>query len=437
MTKEESLYLQVKPHFIDFLKKAELPYLAPAQTLCPYCNGTADIFSGYRWSCRNCKRQGDVVTYVMATEHLESKSAAIRRICRALQIKVTALDVISADALMDKQFESTTALIEGFIGRGVYLLAGAPKIGKSWLVLWLAHNVSLGEPIWDFQTRQCDVLYISLEDPEHRIQSRLAQVTRGETGRLWFATDTELIGNGFEEQLCNFLAEHTSVRFVIIDTLQKIRQLRADQYSYAGDYEVISQMKSLADRFGITILLVHHTRKSGAADPFSMISGTTGLSGGVDGSLVLIRDERMDGRAKLYTTGRDILDMELDLLFDRDSLTWCFLGYGAKEQIQKRDCLLTEINDLITNEGQFHGTASELLTLLSTKAELHVKSANALTRLLNPQRSFLQHEYGILYSCERSGKERTLHLTKVPDTNSDDNDDTASPDADTVTIVTK
>jgi hypothetical protein len=81
--------------------------------------------------------------------------------------------------------------------------------------------------------------------------------------------------------------------------------------------------------------------------------------------------------------------------------------------------------------------SDEVLTLLSTKAELHVKSANALTRLLNPQRSFLQHEYGILYSCERSGKERTLHLTKVPDTNSDDNDDTASPDADTVTIVTK
>ena len=53
------------------------------------------------------------------------------------------------------------------------------------------------------------------------------------------------MGKGFEEQITGFLLEHPSVKFIIVDTLQKVRQLRADQYSYAGDYEVISQMKSL------------------------------------------------------------------------------------------------------------------------------------------------------------------------------------------------
>ena len=210
--------------------------------------------------------------------------------------------------------------------------------------------------------------------------------------------------------------------------------MRADQYSYAGDYDVISQMKSIADRFGITILLVHHTRKSGAADPFSTISGTTGLSGGVDGSLVMIKDERMDNRAKLYITGRDTLDMQLELLFDRTSSTWQFLGYGGQERIQKRDRLLGEVNDLLIDEGPFHGTASELLTLLSARTELQIKSANALTRLLNPQKSLLQYEYGILYNFERTSKERTLHLTRIPD---DDSDDILAPGADTVTIVTE
>ena len=193
-------------------------------------------------------------------------------------------------------------------------------------------------------------------------------------------------------------------------------------------------MKSLADRFGITILLVHHTRKAGAADPFSTISGTTGLSGGVDGSLVMIKDERMDNRAKLYITGRDTLDMELELIFDRASSTWQFLGYGGKERVQKRDRLLSEVNDLLTDEGSFHGTATELLTLLSSRTEIQIKSANSLTRLLNPQKSFLQYEYGILYNLERNGKERTLHLTRIPN---DDSDDTLTPGTDTVTIVTE
>ena len=433
MTKEQSLCDQVKYRLVDFLKAAELPYWDPELTLCPHCGGHAGICEKIFWSCQDCHKRGNAIDYVMALEHLDTEWAAVKRICRALQIKVTALDVIHADELMDKQFENSGALIDGFIGRGVYLLAGSPKIGKSWLVLWLAHRVCLGEDVWEFKSRQCDVLYISLEDPERRIQSRVAEITRGETGNLWFATETELMGKGFEEQITGFLFEHPSVKFIIVDTLQKVRQLRADQYSYAGDYEVISQMKSLADRFGITILLVHHTRKAGAADPFSMISGTTGLSGGVDGSLVMIKDERMDNRAKLYITGRDTLDMQLELLFDRTSSTWQFLGYGGQERIQKRDRLLGEVNDFLIDEGPFHGTASELLTLLSARTELQIKSANALTRLLNPQKSLLQYEYGILYNFERTGKERTLHLTRIPD---DDSDDTLTPSADTVITVT-
>ena len=432
MTKEQSLCDQVKYRLVDFLKAAELPLWGTELTLCPYCGGHVGICEKIFWSCPACNKRGNAIDYVMALEHLDTEWAAAKRICRSLQIKVTALDVIHADELMDKQFENTGALIDGFIGRGVYLLAGSPKIGKSWLVLWLAHRVCLGEDVWEFKSRQCDVLYISLEDPERRIQSRVAEITRGETGNLWFATETELMGKGFEEQISGFLFEHPSVKFIIVDTLQKVRQLRADQYSYAGDYEVISQMKSLADRFGITILLVHHTRKAGAADPFSMISGTTGLSGGVDGSLVMIKDERMDNRAKLYITGRDTLDMQLELLFDRTSSTWQFLGYGGQERIQKRDKLLGEVNDFLIDEGPFHGTASELLTLLSARTELQIKSANALTRLLNPQKSLLQYEYGILYNFERTGKERTLHLTRIPD---DDSDDTLTPGADTVTTV--
>ena len=413
MTKTESLHQQIRPRFVEYLKAAGLQYMEPALTACPHCGRNADILMGSRWSCRHCEKYGDVVDYVMAHDHLNSETDAIKKICRTLQIKITSLDVISADELMDKQFESIGYLIDGFMGRGVYLLAGSPKIGKSWLVLWLAHRISLGEDIWGFKTRQCGVLYISLEDPERRVQSRVAEVTRGETGDLWFATEAELIGKGFEEQIAGFLTEHPDVRFIIVDTLQKIRQVRSDQYSYSRDYEVISMMKSLADRFNITILLVHHTRKAGAADPFSMISGTTGLSGGVDGSLVMIKDERMDNHAKLFVTGRDTPDMELELRFDPNTTTWQLIGCGDKKPTQKRDDLLVSINDLINDTEQFHGTASELIEQLSKYAELDIKSPSALTRLLNPNKALLEFEYGILYEVDRNKKERRIHLTRI------------------------
>jgi len=418
MTKEEALHLQIKPRFIEFLKVAGMPFWEPALTVCPYCGEHAGIFSGFRWSCPHCNKHGDVVDYVMTIEHFKTKMAAIKRICRALQIKITTLEVISADELLDKQFENTGALINGFIGRGVYLLAGSPKIGKSWLVLWLAHKVCLGEDVWEFESHKADVLYISLEDSESRIQSRLAAISYGESGNIWFATEAELLGNGFEEQIVSFLNEHPKVKFVIVDTLQKVRQLHHDQYSYAGDYDIISRMKLLADRFGISVLLVHHTRKAEADDPFAMISGTTGLSGSVDGSMVLIKDDRMDRQAKLYVTGRDVLDVQINLVFDTQSCTWKFLGYGEKDQIQKRNRLLSAVNDLLTDIGSFRGTASELMALLSMRSDVIIKSPNALTRQLNPHKSLLQYEYGISYELDRTGKERTVHLKKRLDDDS-------------------
>lgn len=420
MIKEEELRLQVKSRFIDLLRKERFPYWPPALTVCPHCGEHAEIIDSAFWICDSCGQSGDVVDFVRAYEHLESDIAAIKRVCRTLRIKFTVIDAVSADELLDKQIESVPPLIENLIGRGVILAAGAPKIGKSWLSLWLAHQVSRGEAVWGFKTRKEEVLYISLEDTRERLQARLAKISGGETGNIWFATETELIGNGFEEQLVGFLDEHPAVKFVIVDTLQKIRQLGGDQFNYAGDYEVISRLKSLADRFGITILLIHHTRKAPASDPFATISGTTGLSGGADGSLVLVKNLRGDGQAKLFVTGRDVADQEIDLLFDKETCTWEILGFSKDMRIEKREHLLEALNEFLREAGSFHGTATELLEKLTAKAELQVKSPNALTRLLNPQKTFLQHEYGISYSVERSGKERTLHLTRVETDKIDD-----------------
>lgn len=423
MTKEQALHLQVKNRFTDYLKAAGLPYWEPALTVCPHCGEHAGILMDFMWNCQHCNQRGDVVDYVMVQNHLESKMAAIKMICRALHIKITALEVMTADELMDMQFTNAGMLIDQFIGKGVYILAGAPKIGKSWLVLWLAHQVSLGEPVWDFEVKQCEVLYISLEDPQQRIQQRLADVTGGEPGPIWFATEAELMGEGFEEQLTNFLREHPDVRFVIVDTLQKVRQMNANTYSYAGDYEVITHMKTIADNFDISILMVHHTRKSGAADPFATISGTTGLSGGVDGSMVMLKPDRQDNLATLYVTGRDMLDQEMQLEFDYEAKRWRLGLIGSKGNQQKRSKLLNMVHELITEQGDFHGTPTELFSLLAERGELPIKQPNALSRMLNPATGLLEQSYGIRYRNERTGEARKIHLEIIPQ-NNDDSDDT-------------
>ena len=83
------------------------------------------------------------------------------------------LETINAEDLQNRTYEPTPFLVDELIPEGLHILAGAPKIGKSWLALWLCLCVSQGQPLGYFATTQGEVLYLSLEDSFQRIQTRL------------------------------------------------------------------------------------------------------------------------------------------------------------------------------------------------------------------------------------------------------------------------
>ena len=136
---------------------------------------------------------------------------------------------------------------------------------------------------------------------------------------LFFSPCAKSLGNGLDEQITAFIQEHPSTRLVIIDTLQKVRVLGGDAYSYANDYEVVSNSKKLANAKNICLLIVDHTRKQQANDKFDMISGTTGLLGAADGAFILQKEKRTDHTATLDIIGRDQQEQN----FGKHRLTRC------------------------------------------------------------------------------------------------------------------
>ena len=155
-------------------------------------------------------------------------------------------------------------LIDGLLYTGIYLFAGAPKLGKSFLMAQIAYHISRGIPLWDYPARKAAVLYLALEDDYRRLQERLYRMfgTDG-ADNLFFSVSAGNLGNGLDGQLQEFMKKHNDTRLIIIDTLQKVREVGGDNYSYANDYEIITKLKQFADSYGICILLVHHTRKQG------------------------------------------------------------------------------------------------------------------------------------------------------------------------------
>lgn len=323
------------------------------------------------------------------------------------------LKVIPAEELLDTTYAPSGTLVDGLIGQGIYILAGAPKVGKSWLVLWLANQVSKGDAVWGMKTEKCGVLYISLEDTFQRIQKRLNDVSGGAPGPIWLATEALNIGEGFEEQLVNFLTTHPDVKLVIIDTFQRVRKAGQEQYNYASDYEAVCALKKIADRFLITLLLVHHTRKTGSSDSFNMISGTTGLLGCADGALVLQKSSRLETTATLDVTGREVADTQLNLRFDKQRTVWEFISFGGDAQEKEPDPVLTAVQTFIRDRHEWLGYAAELLEELKTKSGIEAEP-HTLTRLMNAHITELANDYGVMYrSGKRTGKGRRVYLLDV------------------------
>ena len=255
----------------------------------------------------------------------ENSEESFEEMCRRMQRLTDPryLHTITLTELFQTSYTSRPPIIEGLLYAGAYILAGAPKIGKSFMVAQIAYHVSTGQDLWGYKVHQGTVLYLALEDDFQRIQSRMFMMYGVEdTPNLHFATTAGKIGNGLDEQLARFVAEHKDTKLIIIDTLQKVREVGGDNYSYANDYQIMARLKSFADAHSLCLLLVHHTRKQNADDKFDMISGTSGLLGAADGAFLLQKEKRTGNAATLEVSGRDQQDQKLYLVRNTETLLW-------------------------------------------------------------------------------------------------------------------
>ena len=137
------------------------------------------------------------------------------------------LITVTAEELMDRQFLSRHSVIDHFLPTGTFILSGQPKIGKSFLMLMLCWCVSEGKPFLGFDTQRSEVLYLTLEDTDARIQERLSRMfgnTDWDGSRLHLTFRTSQNGEDLIQQLQNFVFEHPETRLIVIDTLYLARE---------------------------------------------------------------------------------------------------------------------------------------------------------------------------------------------------------------------
>ena len=97
------------------------------------------------------------------------------------------LSVIDGETLLDMNLSPPKFCVKSLLPQGLSILGGAPKVGKSWMVMDLCVRVAKGEPIWNLETTKGTALYLCLEDPYFRVQQRLGCITDDAPNNLFFA----------------------------------------------------------------------------------------------------------------------------------------------------------------------------------------------------------------------------------------------------------
>ncbi|MCD8159580.1 MAG: helicase RepA family protein [Clostridiales bacterium] len=322
--------------------------------------------------------------------------------------KLKKLDAISITQLYDTELMPKAPIIDKLLFEGVYLFVGAPKVGKSFFVSQLAHHISKGIPLFGHNVRQCDVLYLAFEDTLSRLQGRFSQMFGLESNdHLFLTTESTTIHYGLGTQLLEHIKNHPDAKFIIIDTLQKIREI-STECNYSSDYDAVTKLKDLAEQYNICIILVHHTRKQEASDCFDLISGTNGLLGAADGAFVLQKEKRTANKATLDIVGRDQPDQRMYLEFDRQHCIWNFVKSDCELWKEPTDPLLESISEFISEHKSWSGTATELIKDLSPTDI----SPNVLSRKLNVLSGRLLNDYNIIYHSTRTSDKRLINLSQ-------------------------
>lgn len=277
-----------------------------------------------------------------------------------------------AEDLITADLPPTVFLVEGILTQGLGGLSAKSKLGKSWLALQLSVDLALGDKFLGFSTRQCGVLYIDLENTKSLTQERLRVILDGrespKPGSLIFAHDFNLMGEGLEEDLIEFLEDHRNVKFVVVDVFQKVKRgKQLNQTDYEADYEILTKLKIIADKFGVCIFLIYHDRKYvDPTDPHSNVLGSTAIMGVSDFLWVLYKEKREDKEATLAVSGRTLIDASYKL--KRNGAKWENLGDAAAvEETRKRreyaqDPVVNTIKTLVQQGGgKWRGRVKEII----------------------------------------------------------------------------
>ena len=301
-----------------------------------------------------------------------------------LQFEQQQLESYTALELSKMEIEPVKWFIPGFLPSGLTILAGPPKIGKSFFCWNMALAVAFGGIAFSsvIIPEAHNVSYLSLEDPPALLQDRLALMSNNEMplpNNLHIINDMQ--GHKFDAVGLKRIGEHldeTGSTLLVVDTWKHVTpDINVKGTSYDIDYAALIPVQQFAQRRNIGIVLVTHTRKAVDIDnAFNMIQGSVGMQAGCDTMMMLSHDS---GSKTLHLSGRRIESDQFAFTIDQG--IWKLEGdaqeYHGSELKKEILALLKEVgsvgistSDIIDATGKNDKTVRSTLRRMVKNSEV-------------------------------------------------------------------
>jgi hypothetical protein len=272
---------------------------------------------------------------------------------------------IPLDAFWEQrdQIGSQSWIVDNLLPVGFSILAGREKTGKSILTFGsIAIPVALGtKALQEFTTNKGVVLYFALEESAQTIRDRLEQMfgdgepewTPPSDFRLYLSDGLQTWSENSINDLERIIQDSGHIRLVVIDTLGLIAPSRnKGDYSdpYNHEYKVGSQLQTLALRYGIAIVAIHHTTKMHHQNIFDAIAGTA-FTKACETMIVL---EAEGSSYKLHVRGRSIPTSCHKIEMDRNTLLWTYHGegsHGPRSRASVNKIAAIEVQDIFLTDS--------------------------------------------------------------------------------------
>ena len=292
---------------------------------------------------------------------------------------------ILAEVIAKEEFKPIDWLVENIIAPGLTIIAGKSKIGKSWLVLHLSYCIEKGE---EFLGRKCakgDVLHYSLEDGKRRIKTRWEKMCIQPDQTYYQFRDRKpkipILTMGLEEEIEDWANNIPNPKMVVIDVYVKVKKtISKSLNAYENDNYNLQNLQTLAIKYNIGIVLVHHTKKGSENDVFDEINGSAGIQSNMDSMIVLASSRKAGKNSVFHCIPKDAEQLEFEVGMN-EQMIWEDKGpVGSTSLTMLQERIVKVVNELYAGNPALGDDAEESGTPVKAKDIIErIKADDELT----------------------------------------------------------